>query len=225
MPRHRISFELARLAFADPRAIDRLDLDEADEDRILLSELASHVLRGERSPHSHYLGPNVSKTTTATKPREKRAVRSGPNGKRDQHNMTAADWAALRAMTQAEVLAAARRAPDALPVEDRPPGSVRPARRVSFASTVGSPTRPPRPALRSLPATRGPSSQHCRRPTGADDDVAPPISGRPARWAHTATAGGWYVLDTAGDLIQSQWTYMCRKTGSAPLASTLGREI
>jgi putative transcriptional regulator len=50
--------------------------------------------------------------------------------------MTAADWAALRGMTEAEVLAAARRDPDALPVEDRRPGSLGPARRVSLAKRI-----------------------------------------------------------------------------------------
>ncbi|MFZ1104591.1 MAG: transcriptional regulator [Hyphomicrobiaceae bacterium] len=47
--------------------------------------------------------------------------------------MTAADWAELRAMTDAEVLAAARRDPDALPLEDRRPESLGPPRRVSLA--------------------------------------------------------------------------------------------
>jgi uncharacterized protein len=41
---HRVTFELARLAFADPRAIDRLDLDETEEDRMLLTGLANDVL-------------------------------------------------------------------------------------------------------------------------------------------------------------------------------------
>jgi uncharacterized DUF497 family protein len=41
---HRVMFELARLAFADPRAIDRLDLDETDEDRMLLTGLVNDVL-------------------------------------------------------------------------------------------------------------------------------------------------------------------------------------
>ena len=41
---HAVSFELARLAFADPRAIDRLDLDESDEDRMLLTGLVGDVL-------------------------------------------------------------------------------------------------------------------------------------------------------------------------------------
>jgi hypothetical protein len=35
---------------------------------------------------------------------------------RDPYGMTAADWARLRAMTETEVLAAARRDPDALPI-------------------------------------------------------------------------------------------------------------
>jgi uncharacterized DUF497 family protein len=42
MPRTTAS--LARLAFADQRAIDRLDLDETDEDRVLLTGLANDVL-------------------------------------------------------------------------------------------------------------------------------------------------------------------------------------
>jgi putative transcriptional regulator len=50
--------------------------------------------------------------------------------------MTAADWAQLRAMTGTEVLAAARRDPDALPLEDRRPESVGPAGHVSFAKRI-----------------------------------------------------------------------------------------
>ena len=50
--------------------------------------------------------------------------------------MTAADWAQLRAMKESEVLAAARRDPDALPLEDRRPESVGPAGRVSFAKRI-----------------------------------------------------------------------------------------
>jgi uncharacterized DUF497 family protein len=42
--KHRVTFEAARLAFEDPRAIDRLDLDEPDEDRTLLTGLAYDVL-------------------------------------------------------------------------------------------------------------------------------------------------------------------------------------
>jgi hypothetical protein len=41
---HRVTFELARRAFTDQRAIDRLDLDETDEDRMLLTGLANDVL-------------------------------------------------------------------------------------------------------------------------------------------------------------------------------------
>jgi len=74
--------------------------------------------------------PNVSKTTTTAKPRETR------KGKSDKYGMTAADWARLEAMTDAEVLAAARSDPDALPLEDRRPGSVGPARRVSLAKRI-----------------------------------------------------------------------------------------
>jgi uncharacterized DUF497 family protein len=41
---HRVTFELAQLAFTDPRAIDRLDLDETEEDRMLLTGLVNDVL-------------------------------------------------------------------------------------------------------------------------------------------------------------------------------------
>ena len=41
---HRVTFEAARLACEDPRAIDRLDLDEPDEDRMLLTGLANDRL-------------------------------------------------------------------------------------------------------------------------------------------------------------------------------------
>jgi hypothetical protein len=52
---HRVSFEFARGAFRDPRLIERLDPDETDEDRMLLTGLVGDVLltvcyveRGER---------------------------------------------------------------------------------------------------------------------------------------------------------------------------------
>jgi len=41
---HGVTFEAARLAFGDPRAINRLDLEETDEDRILLTGLSGEVL-------------------------------------------------------------------------------------------------------------------------------------------------------------------------------------
>ena len=45
--------------------------------------------------------------------------------------MTPEMWALLRAKTNVEVLAEARADPDALPIEDRPPGSVGPTGRMS----------------------------------------------------------------------------------------------
>jgi len=41
---HGVTFELARLVFHDPNAIDRLDLDEADEERELITGLVGDVL-------------------------------------------------------------------------------------------------------------------------------------------------------------------------------------
>ena len=41
---HGVTFELARLVFDDPNAIDRLDLDETDEDRILITGFVGDVL-------------------------------------------------------------------------------------------------------------------------------------------------------------------------------------
>jgi hypothetical protein len=48
--------------FDDPNAIERLDLDEPDEDRELITGLVGDVLltvcfRGARSPQTHHLGP------------------------------------------------------------------------------------------------------------------------------------------------------------------------
>jgi uncharacterized DUF497 family protein len=58
--RHGVTFELARLVFDDPNAIDRLDLDEPDEDRELITGLVGDVLltvlRRARSPQTHPLG-------------------------------------------------------------------------------------------------------------------------------------------------------------------------
>ena len=41
---HGVTFELARRPFQDPRLIERLDPDEPDEDRMLLTGLAGDVL-------------------------------------------------------------------------------------------------------------------------------------------------------------------------------------
>lgn len=41
---HGGTFELARLVFDDPDAIDWLDLDETEEDRVLIASLVGDVL-------------------------------------------------------------------------------------------------------------------------------------------------------------------------------------
>ena len=41
---HGVTFELARLVFKDPNAVDRLDLDEFHEDRELITGLVGNVL-------------------------------------------------------------------------------------------------------------------------------------------------------------------------------------
>jgi uncharacterized DUF497 family protein len=41
---HDVTFEIARFVFDDPNAIDRLDLDEPDEDRELITGLVGDVL-------------------------------------------------------------------------------------------------------------------------------------------------------------------------------------
>ena len=41
---HHVTFEAARFAFRDPRFIERLDPDESDEDRFLLTGLAGDTL-------------------------------------------------------------------------------------------------------------------------------------------------------------------------------------
>ena len=41
---HGVTFEVARRAFADLRLVERLDPDEPDEDRMLLTGLAGDVL-------------------------------------------------------------------------------------------------------------------------------------------------------------------------------------
>jgi len=41
---HGVTFELGRLAFDDVNAIDRLDLDEPDEDREMITGLVGDVL-------------------------------------------------------------------------------------------------------------------------------------------------------------------------------------
>jgi uncharacterized DUF497 family protein len=41
---HGVTFEVARLVFDDPNAIDRIDLDEPGEDRELITGLVGDVL-------------------------------------------------------------------------------------------------------------------------------------------------------------------------------------
>ena len=41
---HAVTFELARLVFDDPNAIDRLDLEESDEDKQIITGLVGDVL-------------------------------------------------------------------------------------------------------------------------------------------------------------------------------------
>ena len=41
---HGVTFELARLVFDDPNAVDRLDLDEPEEDRGLITGFVGDVL-------------------------------------------------------------------------------------------------------------------------------------------------------------------------------------
>jgi uncharacterized protein len=41
---HGVTFEIARLVFNDPNAIDRLDFDEPDEDSELITGLVGDVL-------------------------------------------------------------------------------------------------------------------------------------------------------------------------------------
>jgi uncharacterized DUF497 family protein len=56
---HGVPFELARLMFEDPNAIDRLDLDEPDEDRELITGLVGDVLLtvcfAERGPRKRII--------------------------------------------------------------------------------------------------------------------------------------------------------------------------
>ena len=64
----------------------------------------------------------MNTTTTQTK------VSKPQEGKRDEYGMTAANWKRLNAMTEEDVLAAARSEPNALPTEDYPPGRLGPPR-------------------------------------------------------------------------------------------------
>jgi putative transcriptional regulator len=68
----------------------------------------------------------MSKTTTT-----KRTRRSGVRIDERAHGMTPEMWTRLRSKTNEEVLAQARRDPDARPVEDRRPGSLGPVGRAS----------------------------------------------------------------------------------------------
>ena len=59
---HGVTFEVARLVFDDPNAVDRLDLDETDEDRVLITGLVGDVLHDgvlcpARSAHTYHICP------------------------------------------------------------------------------------------------------------------------------------------------------------------------
>src|SRR3989304_5230823 len=69
---------------------------------------------------------NSSGTTTTTK--RTRSAGTRVRAKADIDRMTPQMWARLRTMTNDEVLAAARKDPDAGPLEDRDPTSLRPPR-------------------------------------------------------------------------------------------------
>ena len=66
----------------------------------------------------------------------KRTHRSRVRIDENAHGMTPEKWARLRAMTNANVVTAARADPEALPVEDRKPGSLGPAGRVALAKRI-----------------------------------------------------------------------------------------
>lgn len=66
----------------------------------------------------------------------KRTSRKSAGFDETAHGMTPEAWARLRALTNDEVLAAARADPDARPVEDRAPGSLTPPARVSHARRI-----------------------------------------------------------------------------------------
>lgn len=72
----------------------------------------------------------MKKTTTTTK------ALKAKSGKVDAHGMTPDDWAQLKDMSEADVLEAARSDPDAKPLEDRAPGSVGPAGRVTLVKRI-----------------------------------------------------------------------------------------
>jgi putative transcriptional regulator len=136
---HGVTFELARLVFDDPNAIDRLDLDEPDEDRELITGLVGDVLltvsfvqRGIANGSSR---PERQRTLSRTITTKK--TRRG-KGRVDEsaHGMTPAKWAHLRSKTNDQVLAEARADSGALPVEDREPGSLGPAGRVALAKRI-----------------------------------------------------------------------------------------
>lgn len=75
----------------------------------------------------------MSKTSTTARIRKRK---TGASSRTDECGMSPEMWARLKAMTDEEVLAAARRDPDALPLEDRKPGSIGPARHVARVTRI-----------------------------------------------------------------------------------------
>src|SRR5262245_20650134 len=75
--------------------------------------------------------PNVSKTNTT-----RRTGKRKSGSRTDENGMTPEMWAELRAMTDEEVLAAARRDPDAKPLEDRDPARLTPGRHIARAKRI-----------------------------------------------------------------------------------------
>ena len=114
-----MTFDLARLVFDDPNAIDRLDLDEYAEDRMLITGLVGDVLltvcfvqRGHRTRIISARKATYRAAKTTTKRIRNKAARIGES----DHGMTPAMWARLRSKTNAEVEAAARTDPDNPPM-------------------------------------------------------------------------------------------------------------
>jgi uncharacterized DUF497 family protein len=81
---HGVTFELARLVFDDPNAVDRLDLDEPDEDRELITGLVDDVLLTvcyvERGNRKRII--SARKATSREQIDYNEATKPSPNGDR-----------------------------------------------------------------------------------------------------------------------------------------------
>lgn len=133
--KHRVTFEVATLVFDDANASEVLDEDVTDEERIkrigFVDGRVLVVVYTERADRIRSSQP--AKRLVMRKKPISAALRKMPTHEPNGTAAPAMDWAALDALTEAEVEAAAKSDPDAQPLTS---SELKRLRRVAFARLV-----------------------------------------------------------------------------------------